>query len=210
MKKLAAVLVLVLSSFAVAPVLGAPAQAADDPYTAGVQTSCHIAVPAVVRAGASPRIRVHVRPNAPSQAAGTGGAARADSPQGEVTVRITRAGTGIFSRTVAYNGSPVTIEGPAVTQRGHYRVNASFKTADGAVFKSCQGDAAFDVGSGQGPHDDGPDGGSDAGNDTSGGLLPDTGGPNLGWLFLGLVLVGGGGGLTYAAKRRPRAPLYDV
>jgi LPXTG-motif cell wall-anchored protein len=41
-------------------------------------------------------------------------------------------------------------------------------------------------------------------------VLPDTGGPNVVWLLLGLALVGGGGGLVIAARRRPRGSLYDV
>ena len=44
MKKLAAVLAFALTSFMVTPALVAPADAADDPYTAGVSTSCHLAV----------------------------------------------------------------------------------------------------------------------------------------------------------------------
>jgi len=206
-KKLAAVLALLLTSFVVAPGLAAPAQAADDdPYTASVRTSCHIDMPAVVRAGYAPRIRVHVRPNAPAPASGRA----ANSPTGSVTVSIQRGGTGIFSRTVAYNGAPVTVVGPVINEPGHYVVNARFKTADGTVFRSCQATDAFDVGDdnsdGPGP---GPGPGPDGG-DNPGGLLPDTGGPDLRLLFLGLMLVASGGGLVYAAKRQPRPSPYDV
>lgn len=68
-KKIAAVLALVLTAFVLAPALVAPAQAADD-YTAGMRTSCHLSMPAVVGIGHAPRIRVHVRPNGPAPAAG--------------------------------------------------------------------------------------------------------------------------------------------
>ncbi len=202
MKKLAAVLALVLTSFAVAPGFVASANAADDdPYTAGVRTSCNISVPAVVRVGLAPRIRITVRPNA-AQASG----ARAEKPTGTVALRITKAGTSIFSRTVDYNGAPVTVVGPVINQPGHYVVHARFRTADGTTFKSCQNTTAFDV-----RQDDAPDAGPspDPGVNNPDGLLPDTGGPNLLWLILGLVLVGSGGGLLYVAKRRPPGPLYD-
>ena len=204
MKKLAAVLAFVLSAFLVTPGLFAPANSADD-YTAGVRTSCHISVPAVVRVEQSPRVTVRVRPNAPAPAAGTPAAQRADEPTGKVTIRITRAGTDIFSKTVPYNGEPVTIVGPEVTQRGRYVVHARFQTADGSSFKSCNGNAEFVVRSGTGPDNNPPpDGG-----ENPDGLLPDTGGPNLFWLVLGLALLGSGGGLVVAAKHRP-GPLYDV
>ena len=147
MKKLAAVLALVLTSFAVAPGWVAPASAADDdPYTAGVRTSCHISVPAVVRVDQAPRIRITVQPNA---AAARG--ARAARPTGTVELSITKRGTGIFSRTVDYNGRTVTVVGPVINQPGRYVVHARFHAADGSTFKDCQNNAAFDVRKGDGP-----------------------------------------------------------
>lgn len=207
MKKLAAVLALVLTSFVVAPGLVASANAADDPYTNGVRTSCHLSVPAIVQVNHAPRIRITVRPNGPVPAAGTRAAARAEQPTGTVDLSITRGGTSIFTKSVAYNGSPVTVLGPVITQPGHYVVHARFHAADGSVFKSCHNNTAFDIRKGDGP---GPGPGPDPGIDNPDGLLPDTGGPNLLWLVLGLALVGSGGGLVYAAKRRPPGPLYDV
>ncbi len=86
-------LALVMSLFVVAPGLVAPANAADD-YTAAVQTSCNIDVPAVVRAKTAPRIRITVRPNAPAAAAGKRAAAqRAEQPTGTVELSIIQAGT---------------------------------------------------------------------------------------------------------------------
>jgi LPXTG-motif cell wall-anchored protein len=211
LKKLAAVLALALTSFAVTPALVSPAQAADDDYTARVSTSCHVAVPPVVGAGSAVRIRVDVRPNAP--AADTPAA----RPTGSVTVSIRRGDVGIFSEIVDYNGSPVTIEGPSLNEPGRYRVHETFRTADGSVHESCQAEAAFQLAS----HNDGPGEGPDDGpvpnpgvQNPDGllppGVLPDTGGPNVVWLLLGLALVGGGGGLVIAARRRPRGSLYDV
>jgi len=203
-KKLAAVLAFALTSFMVTAALVAPAGAANDPYAAGVRTSCHLAVPAVVSVGTAPRIRIHVRPNAPAEGAGT----NADRPTGSVTVTISRGGTGIFSKTVAYNGTPVTIQGQALTQPGRYRVHGTFRSAGGSIFKSCQSDASFALRANSDGPDEAP--GPNPGVSNPGGLLPDTGGPNVVWLLLGLTLVGGGGGLVLAAKRRPRGPLYDI
>jgi len=197
-KKFAAVLALAFMSYVVAPVLVAPAQAADDPYTAGVRTSCTVTVPAVVKRGTAPRIRVNVRPNSPTQGA---------RPEGDVRVTISKAGSRIFTKTVAYKGSAVEVQGPTLNQFGRYQVKATFKTADGAVFKSCSGSAAFDIRAGQGPDDTDP--GPDGGTTDPDGLLPDTGGPDVLWLLLALALVGSGAGLVYAAKRRPQANPYE-
>ncbi len=206
MNRLAAVLALVMSLFVVTPGLLAPANAADD-YTAAVQTSCNIDVPAVVRAKTAPRVKVTVRPNAPAAAAGKRAAAqRADQPTGTVEINIIRTGTNIFSRTVPYKGRPVTVVGPVLTQTGRYVVRATFRTSDGTIFKSCHDNAAFDLQADTGPEAIDPE----PGNQNPDGLLPDTGGPNLLWLVLGLALVGSGGGLVYGANRRPGRPLYDV
>jgi hypothetical protein len=207
-KRFAALLALVLSSFALAPGLAAPSSAADD-YTSKTRTSCHVSVPSVVRIGDAPHIRVHVQPNGPAAATGPRGAARAaraERPTGSVTVGITRAGTSVFTRTVAYDGSPVTIVGPEIDQPGHYVVRAQFRTADGSVYRSCQGTTSFDVGDG-GDNPDGTDPpGGNGGNETPGGILPDTGGPDLRWLMLGVALVLGGLGLVVASRDRRSAP----
>jgi len=209
-KKLAAALALVLTSFALAPGLVAPGHAADD-YTSKVRTSCHVSVPSVVRIGDAPHIRVQVRPNGPAPAASIRAAqraARAEAPTGSVTVDITRAGTSVFTRTVAYDGSPVTIVGPVVDQPGHYVVRAQFRAADGSVYRSCQGSTSFALDDGDQP--DGPDGpGGNGGNETPDGILPDTGGPDLRWLLLGLGLLTGGLGLVVASRNRRSTP-YPV
>ncbi len=202
MKKLAAVLAFALTSIVVTPALVAPADAADDPYPAGVSTSCHLAVKAVISVGTAPRIRIHVRANAPAEAAG-----KAVRPTGSVTVSISKDGTGIYSKTVAYNGSPVTIQGSVLNEPGRYRVHGTFRAAEGSAFKPSQRDTSFALRANSDGPDEGP--GPNPGVSNPSGLLPDAGGPNAIWLLLGLTLVGGGGGLVLAAKRRPRGPLYD-
>jgi LPXTG-motif cell wall-anchored protein len=201
MKKLVAIATLAAISLFGVSLAGAPAQADHDPYTAGVRTSCNVSVPAAIKRGNAPRIRVNVRPNGPAQGA---------RPKGNVRVTISKAGARVFTKTVAYNGSPVEVQGPVLTQTGRYQVQAVFKTAGHSVFKSCRGSAAIDVRTGQGPDDNVPGPGPQGGPTDPGGLLPDTGGPNLLWLLLALALLGGGGGLVYAGRRRPHAPLYDV
>lgn len=207
MKKLAAVLAFALTSIVVTPVLVAPADAADDPYPAGVSTSCHLAVKAVISVGTAPRIRIHVRANAPAEAAG-----KAVRPTGSVTVSISKGGTGIYSKTVAYNGSPVTIQGSVLNEPGRYRVHGTFRAAEGSAFKPSQRDTSFALRANSDGPDEGPGpnpGVSNPSVSNPDGLLPETGGPYAIWLLLGLTLVGGGGGLVLAAKRRPRGPLYD-
>ena len=193
-KKLVAMLTLAAISLFGVSLAGAPAQADHDPYTAGVRTSCNVSVPATIKRVTAPRILVNVRPNGPSQGA---------SPKGNVRVTISKAGARVFTKTVAYNGSPVEVQGPELTQTGRYQVQAVFKTADHSVFKSCRGSAALDVRAGQGPDDEGP--GPNGGTNDPDGLLPDTGGPNLWWLLLALALLGTGGGLLVAARKRPEA-----
>jgi hypothetical protein len=204
MKKLVAALTAAAFSLFGVALTGGPAQAGD-PYTAGVRTSCNVTVPTVVKRGTAPRIRVHVRPNGPAQGA---------RPQGDVGVTISKNGTRIFTKNVPYRGSAVEVTGPTLSQAGRYQVHAQFRTSDGTVFKSCNGSAAFDVRSGQAPNDDGPDGpdgpGTDPGSVPPGGILPDTGGPHLLWLVLALALLGSGSALVYAARRKPRTPLYDI
>lgn len=201
-KRFAAVLALVLSSFGLVPVLGTTAASADE-YTAGVRTSCDIVVPGVVRAGADVDITVKVRPNAPAQ-----GDDRGAKPHGQVTVTVSKGGDSLFTRSVDYNGSAVTVPGPTLSEAGHYTVRAAFRTADGTVFKSCRASVGLDVNAGQLPNDDTP--GPNPGIDNPGGLLPDTGGPHVMWLLLAVTLVGSGAALVYAARRRPRPSPYDI
>lgn len=210
MNKLAAALAFVLAFFVATPGLAlAPANAADDDYTAAVRTSCHLDMPAIVRVNHAPRITITVRPNGPVAAAGNkaarAAAARAEQPTGTVDLSITRNGTGIFAKSVSYNGRPVTILGPVITEPGHYVVHAKFHAADGTVFRDCQATDAFDVGKRPGPPPPPPHGGP-----PPGGVLPDTGGPNVLWLIIALAAIGLGGGLVVASKRKPPKPLYDL
>jgi LPXTG-motif cell wall-anchored protein len=210
-KRLAAAFAFVLMVLGVAPGFVAPADAAD-PYTPNQPSSCHLAVPAIVQVNHAPRITITVRPSGPAQAAGTRQAAhraavqRAAQPHGTVEVTITRNGSPIFSRTVNYNGRPVTIQGPVITQPGHYVVHARFRAADNSEFRGCSNNNAFNIRTGP-DHVNPP---PPNGGNNPGGVLPDTGGPNVWWLVIALSAIGVGGGLVLYSKRRPPRPLYDI
>jgi LPXTG-motif cell wall-anchored protein len=96
-------------------------------------------------------------------------------------------------RTVAYNGSPVTVTLPGQSV-GEYVVAAAFTPSDPQVYGPSQGADTYVVGAGQAPGP-GPD-------PNPGGILPDTGGPHSGWLLLGMLMLGLGGGAVVYARRR--------
>lgn len=167
--------------------VGVPAQAggavAPDPYSPSIDTECSISVPAVVRPGKRVVIRVSVDANSP------------DTPTGKVTVTITERPSGdfVWDRTVNYNGGTKKIVGPVLDRGQSYLATARFFPSDN-TFERCRASAAFtvdDVDDNNPPDDDGP-----------GGLLPDTGGPAMLWLLLGVGLVGGGAGTVVYARRR--------
>lgn len=164
--------------------VGAPANAATapDPYSGNIDTSCTVEVPAVVEPGKSVAVKVTVSANSPK------------TPKGKVSVTLSKAGgEAVWTRTVAYDGGTKTITGP-VLPKADYVAKARFKPSgnrfDGS---SCNDQYAVDQRDGEEP--EGP-----------GGLLPDTGGPALLWLLLGVSLVGGGAATVAHARRRSATP----
>lgn len=169
--------------------VSAPADAAPDPYSPSVQTSCRIDVPAVVEPGKKFTIAVSVRANSPTE------------PEGQIRLGISAPGEGtVWDKTVPYDGGTEKVLGPALTAGDDYEVRGRFQPRDDA-FAQCRGAVSFDVRS-QGDQRD-PDGDGDG--DEQGGLLPDTGGPALLWLLLGLGLVGGGTAAVVYSRRRAAA-----
>ena len=165
--------------------VSAPAgAAASDPYSGAIETQCSIDVPAVVEPGDRVVVRVSVDANSPTP------------PKGQVTVTITERPSGefVWDKTVNYNGGTKRIVGPALS-KDTYTATARFVPSDD-TFKGCRASEAFAVDS---IDDGGPD---DNGDDGPGGLLPDTGGPALLWLLLGVGLVGGGTATVVYARRR--------
>lgn len=183
-KRLASLLSLLclLTLGTVGPAVGMPSAGAD-PYTALVNTQCEVTTP-VAKSGERFEVTVRVRANSTTD------------PQGRVTVRLQRTPGGeIWKKTVAFSGTPVHLVGPELEASGSYRATAVFHAAEGSIFRGCSGSAAFTVDQDGSTDDDPDDGGS------QGGILPDTGGPNLWWLVLGLALVGTGAGTVVIARR---------
>ena len=169
--------------------LPASAQAAPDPYSGGVQTSCRVSVPPTLEPGQKVVVTVSVEANS------------ATPPRGDIDLSINTApgGDNVFQKTVPYNGGDKRIVGPKL-QGGDYEVVARFRPGNDD-FLRCRGHLAFEVQATGDERD--PD---DAGDDNGpGGLLPDTGGPALLWLLLGTTLVGGGAATVVYARRRTDA-----
>ena len=168
--------------------VGAPAPAvaaAPDPYSGSIETDCNIDVPSVVEPGERVVIRISVSANSPTP------------PKGKVDVSIkTRPGGDVvWDKTVNYNGGTKTVVGPVLERGENYTTSARFRPSD-TTFSRCNANAAFAV---DAAADNGPDGDDDNG---PGGLLPDTGGPAMLWLLLGVGLVGGGSATVVYARRR--------
>lgn len=157
--------------------------AAPDPYSPAVQTSCRVQVPRAVEPGERVVVKVTVKANSPSR------------PTGTIRLDIdSSGGRAVWSRAVDYNGGTKQVLGPALA-KGGYEVSARFQSGDD-TFAKCRGSVAFDVAA------LGGGGGGDDDDDGIGGLLPDTGGPALLWLLLGLGLVGGGTATVVYSRRR--------
>ena len=169
--------------------VGAPAQAgaaAPDPYSGSIETECSTSVPAVVEPGKRVVVKVAVDANSPA------------TPKGKVTVTIAAkpSGNRVWDKTVNYNGGTKTVVGPVLADDRHYTATARFVPSDN-TFARCHATEAFLV-------DNVDDNDNDNDNDENGpgGLLPDTGGPALLWLLLGVGLVGGGTATVVHARRR--------
>ena len=171
--------------------VGVPAQAgsaAPDPYSGSVETECSIDVPAIVEPGKRVVVRVSVDANSPTPPTGTIRVAIATRPGGDE----------VWDKTVGYNGGTKRVVGPVLAENRDYIATARFFPADN-TFARCRASEAFTT-------DSDGDGGPDEGDDGPGGLLPDTGGPAMLWLLLGVGLIGGGTGAVVYARRRTASP----
>lgn len=183
-KKLAVILGMLLFALLVGPV--PVAEAAVDPYQPKAPTKCVVRVPAKVQQGNRPTVHVRVVSNSQTK------------PTGTVTVRLFAEFAGqIWNTSRHFDGTPLTIKGPVLDEVGDYRVTSLFEPDDPTLFKKCRGSAEFEVVAKRTQDRRDDDGG--------GGLLPDTGGPYLWLLILGLGLVGGGTAVVVYARRRDGA-----
>jgi LPXTG-motif cell wall-anchored protein len=124
------------------------------------------------------------------------------SPAGEITYTISRVATAARSTQVVarattgsvhVNGKAVTVTG-AIAHPGSYVATAHFTPANAAKYLPSRGATRAKVGA---------VGGKTTGN--GGGGLPNTGGPDLGWLLAGLALSGVGAGAVVYSRRRTAA-----
>jgi len=168
--------------------VGAPAQAAaPDPYSGSIETDCGVHVPAVVHPGKHVIIKISIGANNPTPPSGNV----------EITIKTKPGGDLVWDRTVSYHGGTKTVVGPVLDEGQDYAVQQRFKPDD-ATFARCRAAVTFAVDDARAhnPNDNDDNG--------PGGLLPDTGGPALLWLLLGVGLVGGGSAtVAYSRRRSP-------
>lgn len=168
-----------------ASLVGAPSAAhasAPDPYSGGITTECSISVPAHLQVGDKVKITVKVKANSPTP------------PTGKLDLAISEHGNQLWAKTVSYHGGTKTVVARSLPKGNDYRATARFRPADKS-FKPCHAGVQFAVAGTNDHNHHGHDGGP-------GGLLPDTGGPALLWLLLGIGLVGGGSGAVVYARRK--------
>lgn len=185
----------------IATALGAVAVAAPasaDPYPAQVRTTCSLEAPSEVVRGNGIDALVEIVSDGTFPVAGTISLVFT-SPDGRL----------ISKRTTQYNGQKVKITTGKFQAMGNYTRTLTFRPS-GTALRPCSTTADFRVAGALAtapPTTDGnatPSGGVD-----QNGILPDTGGPALLWLLLGLaLLVSGAGVLAYS--RRNQGPAYPA
>ncbi len=190
----------------------APAGAAKDPYQARMKTRTTVTVPVQIRPGTFIPTRVAVDSHgviAPAAPDGSTPRNAAEPPVvGTVRLTYTRVGGGFrHSMVKEYAGSPIRFPGPQLVPTGRYRVSAVYSPAADSIYRGSSDTDTSRVRGGAAPDPDPEPGPSPTpdGGDNPGGLLPDTGGPDFGWLLLGLALVGSGLLLVVAARARREA-----
>lgn len=146
-------------------------------YTTPLPTTCSISASAPV-ANQAVTINVEV------------GATGATPATGTVDLSITRGGDELYTQTLPYNGSPLSVSGPSLPA-GSYQAALDFTPSDTRAFDGCSATAPFQV--------------AGVGDDNDNGGLPNTGGPHMYLLVLGLGLVAGGAGLVGRARVRQHA-----
>lgn len=167
--------------------------AAAEPYAPQVPTRVSI----VVKAEVGERIAVVLRVSANAEERPTG-TLEVSLTLATPTARGADSATAEWSTTARYDGGRLLVEGPELAP-GAYVASAAF-APDTETFLPSEEMTRFRLGGGDGDGD--ADGDS---SEDNGGILPDTGGPNLLWLLLGTALVGGGVGVVVYVRRRQAA-----
>lgn len=181
----------VLASAAVGAAQAVPT--ASDPYSSRINTETTVRTPTPIHTDTRVEISVKVTANSPDTPTGTVTLTLHSSPGGAGQSLPATADLDGWTRTIDYAGGTERVTGPAFPKTGDWMVTAVFHPADNK-FRGSRDAWIFKViaGSGDNPGD----------GDDNGGLLPDTGGPALLWLVLGIGLVGGGAGAVVLARRR--------
>lgn len=173
--------------------LATPASA--DPYPAQVRTTCSIEAPNEVVRGNGIDALIDIVSDGTFPVTG------------KVTLAFkTRDGRLVNKKTADYNGQKVKLSTGKFQAVGNYKRTLSFNPSGKAV-RSCSKTTDFRVAAALAtatPPGDGnaaPNGGLD-----QNGILPDTGGPALLWLLLGLALLATGGGVIAYSRRNQGSP----
>lgn len=181
-----------LMSASVGTVDAAPSAA--DPYSTRITTKTTVRTPSPIRTHTRITMTVKVTANSPTAPTGQVTLKLHRAPGGAGQARTAAAGPAGWTRTIDYDGGTERVVGPSFPKTGDWLVTAVF-TPDDSTFRGSRDGWTFEVVDGPGD-----DNGNDDDND--GGLLPDTGGPALLWLLLGLGLVGVGTASVVIARRR--------
>jgi hypothetical protein len=175
--------------------MGTAVSTTSDPYSTKINTRTEVTTPTPIRTNTRVDISVEVTANSPETPTGTVTLSLSAEPGASGQSRT--AGPADWSRTIQYDGGTAHVTGPAFPKTGDWLVTAVFHP-DGNTFRGSRDGWLFEVIAG---------GVDNPGDDTDdGGLLPDTGGPALLWLLLGVGLVGGGAATVVLARRRRTAP----
>ncbi len=174
---------------------GEAAPSTSDPYSTKITTKTVVRTPTPIHTETRVNISVEVTANSPASPTGTIKLTLHSSTGGAGQARTAAAGPDGWTRTISYDGGTDHVLGPAFPKVGDWLVTAVFTPADD-TFRGSRDGWVFEVISGNG------DNNGDNDDDNDGGLLPDTGGPALLWLLLGLGLVGAGGAAVVVARRR--------
>lgn len=162
---------------------------ADDSYNTDVPTQCQVSVPST-EVGA--RVVLNVVVSASGNVDPTGTVEVTVSKRAKVARAAQSVAAAPWTTTVRYEGSPLRIVGPRLSKGDHV---ASIRfVPDAGLFLGCSDTVRFRVGSQAVGGEDDLAGDGDA--------LPDTGGPDLLWLLLGLGLVTVGGAVVGGSRLR--------
>ncbi|GAB2759470.1 hypothetical protein GCM10027020_09850 [Nocardioides salsibiostraticola] len=173
--------------------LATPAHA--DPYPAQVRTTCSIEAPNEVVRGNGIEALIDIVSDGDFEVTGK-----------VILAFKTLDGRLITKKTTDYNGQKVKVSTGNFQSMGNYKRTLTFNPSGKAV-RSCSTTTDFRVAGAlltATPPGDGnaaPNGGLD-----QNGILPDTGGPALLWLLLGLALLATGGGVIAYSRRNQGSP----